>query len=337
MPVKATHDGPEILFTILGFSKGGKQVLVKEEFEDGAGDCLYTRLRLYNTRTGHLARSVVTFCENCDPIPGTDQQDIAKPVSKAEGSKRKRKLLKRFGLEIGTELIPSKSRTLAGKEFILIFEEKVLSQTPEPKTEDGEEDPFSDEVEKMKRVVLRTLWLERKGEKKIPVWWKKEAESAFPASLDCPGYPWLDKSLRLGSFSPDGATLALVLNSDEPQEKCNQITEPLIVSLRTAAKQQNTVGFRLYKKKQYKKAGHFFELSHCIFPQYATPIYNRACVAGLQKDAKTAAIWLNKLNVLGTPKAKKSLLKALKDTDLDLVRNDSAVDAVLDLVRSRGK
>jgi len=324
LPVNATHDAPGQIFSILGFSKDGKEVLVKETYGGGSDDCSYEILRVYGAAKGQLIRSAGVDCEQ---IYETEQE---KDKIDKEGAKLKGALLKRFGLQPGVKLKTLSGIKLAGNDFAILMDERVISQTPPPKNEGGDEDPFSQEAGNMKRIVLRTIWLERKGSKKIPIWWKKETETALSASLDeCSGHPWLDKSLRAGSLSHDGATLALVLNSDTPQEKCNETTEPLIVSLAIAARQQNTLGFRQYKKKKYKKASHHFEFSHSIYPRYETAIYNRACVAGLQKDARTAMVWLKKLKALGTERAKKSLKKALKDKDFDPVRGDPDFNQLL--------
>jgi len=98
----------------------------------------------------------------------------------------------------------------------------------------------------------------------------------------------------------------------------------------TVAKALNTRGMSLYKAKIYDRAAAAFEAAYAVTEAaYPTPIYNRACVAGLQGDAAKAADWLKKLSALGTPEAKKLLTGAKKDKDLDSVRDDPAVKAVL--------
>ncbi len=64
---------------------------------------------------------------------------------------------------------------------------------------------------------------------------------------------------------------------------------------RKTAKLLNARGMRLYKKKSYARASFAFELAVKLDKGYLLPIYNRACVAGLQGDVAAAIHWLWKL------------------------------------------
>ena len=106
-----------------------------------------------------------------------------------------------------------------------------------------------------------------------------------------------------------------------PDDQLPRIATALVAqgsSKVTVAKTLNTRGMNLYKAKIYDRAAAAFEAAYAITEAaYLTPIYNRACVAGLQSDAAKAAEWLKKLSALGTPEAKKLLAGANKDKDLD--------------------
>jgi hypothetical protein len=95
------------------------------------------------------------------------------------------------------------------------------------------------------------------------------------------------------------------------------------------ARQLNTRGMRLYKLRRLGRAAAAFELAHATDPRHELPIYNRACVAGLQRDAAAAAAWLGKLRQLGTGRAAKLLRGARRDRDFTAVRGAAAFKAVV--------
>lgn len=117
---------------------------------------------------------------------------------------------------------------------------------------------------------------------------------------------------------------AALLDLSTPDASLPELARAMIkggVTAAVVAKKLNSRGMRLYKKKQYSRAAVAFELSHKNDPSRVYPIYNRACMAGLLKDAPGAVAWLKKLEKLGTGNAKTFLRKAQKDRDFDPVRD----------------
>jgi hypothetical protein len=123
---------------------------------------------------------------------------------------------------------------------------------------------------------------------------------------------------------PASVTLATLLDTNLPDAKLAVTAAKLVAqseSKRAVSSKLNTRGLRFYKSKLWFPAITAFETAHSIDPKFEFPVYNRACVAGLQKDASGAVVWLTKLKLLGTVKAKRMLLKAKKDSDFDRVRS----------------
>jgi hypothetical protein len=127
--------------------------------------------------------------------------------------------------------------------------------------------------------------------------------------------------------------MAAISSGATPDDQLTRIATALVAqgtAKITVAKTLNTRGMRLYKAMIYDRAAAAFEAAYAITEAaYLTPVYNRACVAGLERDAAKAAEWLKKLSALGTPEAKKLVAGAKKDKDLDGVRSDPAVKEVL--------
>ena len=119
--------------------------------------------------------------------------------------------------------------------------------------------------------------------------------------------------------------MAALSNTTTPDDQLIKIATALVAqgsSKVAVAKQINTRGFRAYKLKDYDRAGSAFEAAHSVNPIYELPVLNRAGIAGLKGDAATCVAWLKKLQVIGTPKARKLLTdQVATDHDFDKVRD----------------
>ena len=148
---------------------------------------------------------------------------------------------------------------------------------------------------------------------------KVPAAPAAPAKA--PGAPAAPvKALAAPAANP----LASILNLTTADVRLAALAKQAItggLDRALVARRLNTRGMRFYRKKQHARANAAFELSHTLQPAYVFPIYNRASVAGLQKDATTALTWLRKLKKLKSAGARAFLKKARTDRDFDPVRS----------------
>jgi len=96
-----------------------------------------------------------------------------------------------------------------------------------------------------------------------------------------------------------------------------------------AAKGCNTMGYRAYSRKDWDKAISWFDTALGYDATHVLALYNAACTWGLKGNAQKAVEYLTRLTKLSDPAAKKRLVKAQKDTDLDAVRDDPAFKAFM--------
>jgi len=131
-----------------------------------------------------------------------------------------------------------------------------------------------------------------------------------------------------GDTSTTRAETAVLLDLSLPEVKVRVLAKKLVAAggdrRQQVGKTLNTRGMRLYRRKQHTRAAVAFELAHRFAPKHALAIYNRACVAGQQGQAKVALTWLEKLKRVGGKRAIKLLAGARKDKDFDRVHKDAA-------------
>jgi hypothetical protein len=97
------------------------------------------------------------------------------------------------------------------------------------------------------------------------------------------------------------------------------------------AKDANSRGMALYRKKDYKGAAGEFKRAVASYEGYVQARYNLACVAALTGDQATARVellWLNN-RALFDPVAKEKFAKATKDPDLASLRQDPQLESEL--------
>ena len=128
---------------------------------------------------------------------------------------------------------------------------------------------------------------------------------------------------------PDAAqfiepSLSAIIDTDTPDTQLQRITTILVatgIEREVVAEKLNARGKKLRNASFFRRAATAFELSHTTDLKYVPPIYNRACVAALQKDFMLAVAWLTKLQKLRTRKARRQLRKVAKDSDFDGIRD----------------
>jgi hypothetical protein len=99
--------------------------------------------------------------------------------------------------------------------------------------------------------------------------------------------------------------------------------------------QLNKRGMRFLRARKLTRAAIAFELAADLDEFAVLPFYNRACVAGLQRDAATAVLWLWKLALAhgmygrptGTEEGSKLLKRPRLDKDLDGIRQSDELRA----------
>lgn len=75
-------------------------------------------------------------------------------------------------------------------------------------------------------------------------------------------------------------------------------------------------GYRLYRRRNFRRAQLWFDAAVAADPSFEVPLYNAARVAALNGDRGRAVKLLAKLAALNTPLAKRRLQLAAKDPDL---------------------
>lgn len=93
------------------------------------------------------------------------------------------------------------------------------------------------------------------------------------------------------------------------------------LSKQNAARMNNTMGFRAYKRKDWDNALNWFDNAIKYDSQHVLAIYNAACTWGLKRNAPKAVEYLEKLTKINKKAARKRIAKAKKDSDFSPVRN----------------
>jgi hypothetical protein len=146
---------------------------------------------------------------------------------------------------------------------------------------------------------------------------KQPTKHPAPAIPTAPP-PRLDVNMLLDLGLPDGRLRPLVARLAEQG-----------YSRWTLGRKLNVRGFRLYKRRKYRRAVPAFELAHATDPRFPVPVYNRACVAGLRGDAGRAVAWLQRLERIGSAKARQLLKRAGRDKDFNKVREAATFKAFM--------
>lgn len=148
-----------------------------------------------------------------------------------------------------------------------------------------------------------------KGSRSVPVWTGEDPACKASALVE-------------GRLSPDRRTLAAVLQRD-----CGPL--PLVVSLGHVVQSLVAQAQTLARQGQHVPAASALESAHAFDPRSALVIYRRAAFAALRGDERVAVSWLEKLRVLGTPEARRLLVRVRFDADFRLVQDSSALKTLL--------
>jgi len=205
------YDDDELEFRVVGFSADGHRVVYEESFTRGHIGGGHVRLVVYSARSGKVLRRVTVVAHQEDPATG----ETKIIVSEAAGKRRRRKLLRRYGPRPGKALS-------AIKELEVTFRER--GPRPElPADRDGL-------TGKESRRVVRTWQVKRAGRQ---VATRQQVLRQRPAINSHTGIPsWSVMSLKSGQLSPDGQTLALVMNTGD----ADRDTAAVVLRLVTPAK-----------------------------------------------------------------------------------------------------